>query len=276
MALSRRTGRSRLTLALLVLVSITVLTLDFRDAPVIERARDIASSAFEPVRGAAESAFEPVADAWNGITGYGALEDENARLRARVAELEGERSADENAAAQLDELLSLAEIPWAGDVERIQAQVISRPASNFDRTIDIGKGTADGIEEGMPVVTGAGLVGLVVDASARRASVQLVTDPESRVGIRVVEGGALGTAEGRGRDNDLLVNTSLDPEAVVEDDTLLATSGTDRSKFPAGIPVGRVTGTRADASGLYLELEVRPVVDLGALSYVAVLRWPVQ
>ena len=60
MALSRRTGgRSRLTIALLVLTSIALLTLDFRDAEVVQSARRAASTVFSPFRGAAETVASP-------------------------------------------------------------------------------------------------------------------------------------------------------------------------------------------------------------------------
>lgn len=273
MALSRRSGRSRLILALLVLTSITVLTLDFRDAPVIERAREIASAALDPVRDGAEAAFEPVSNAWGGITDYGELKDRNEALQARVDELEGAAAADEDAAQQLDELLALADIEWAGDVARVQARVVARSSSNFDRTIDLSKGTDAGIRAGMPVVSGRGLLGVVVQSSRGRATVQLVTDPDMAVGVRVTDGGALGTATGQGRGRDLLVDTSLEPDAVVRRGVLLATSGTDRSRFPAGIPVARVTTTREASSGLYLELHADALVDPDAVSFVSVLQW---
>jgi rod shape-determining protein MreC len=273
-ALSRRTGRSRLTLALLILTSVTVLTLDFRDAAVVERGRELASSAFEPVRGAAESAFEPVSNAWGGITDYGDLEAENERLRRELDALEGERAADADAAEQLDDLLAQADIDWAGDVPTVEARVVSRPASNFDRTIDISKGRDHGIDVGMPVVTGRGLAGIVVDATGDRATVRLITDPDSGVGVRVSTGGALGTANGQGRDDELLVDTSIEPDTEIADDTLLTTSGADRSKYPPGIPVATVTRSREASNGLYLELIAEPLVDPGELSYVAVMQWP--
>ena len=69
MALSRRSGgRSRLTIALLVLTSLALLTLDFRDAAIVQSARRTAGNVFSPLRGAAETVSEPFSNAWNGIT----------------------------------------------------------------------------------------------------------------------------------------------------------------------------------------------------------------
>ena len=101
MALSRRTGRSRLTLALLVITSIALLTLDFRDAGPVESARRAASSVFSPLRGAAETVTGPFTDAWHGVTGYGDLEAENERLRARIDEMEGRSILEEELHAEI-------------------------------------------------------------------------------------------------------------------------------------------------------------------------------
>ncbi|HUS62457.1 MAG TPA: hypothetical protein VMY34_09690, partial [Acidimicrobiales bacterium] len=71
MALPRRTGRSRLTLALLILTSIAVLTLDFRDSGIIRGARGAMATLFSPLEGVADGATSPFRNGWHGITSYG-------------------------------------------------------------------------------------------------------------------------------------------------------------------------------------------------------------
>lgn len=273
MALSRRTGRSRLTLALLVLTSLAVLTLDFRDSSIVSGARRTASTIFSPLRGAAETVSGPFTDAWHGVTGYGDLEDENAQLRAQLDELEGGRVLDEDAAEQLDALLDQLEIDWVGDIPTGTARVVAGPASNFSHTIEIDKGSDAGFKEGMPVVTGAGLVGKLVQVSSGRSVVQLVTDPDFAVGVRLIPSDVLGTARGRGEGEPLIVDAGLDDDAEVRRGTSLTTSGADRSAFPASIPVGKVRDTRPGSGGLTLDLVVEPLVDTSRLSFVTVLLW---
>ncbi|MGQ0830257.1 MAG: rod shape-determining protein MreC [Microthrixaceae bacterium] len=274
MALSRRTGRSRLTLALLVLTSLAVLTLDFRDAPIIASVRRTASSAFSPLRGTAEAISDPVSNAWHGITGYGDLKAENDDLRAQLDALRGKEVLDEDAAKQLAALLKQVDIPWVGDIPVVRARVVAGPASNFSHTIEIDKGSEAGFKVGMPVVDGAGLVGRVVQVTSDRATVQLITDPEFAVGVRLLPDGTLGTALGRGEGEDLVVDTSLEVNAKVKAGAALTTSGTDRSTFPGDIPVGKVRSTRKGSGGLTLDLVVRPLADTERLAFVTVLLWP--
>lgn len=273
MALSRRTGRSRLTLALLVLTSLALLTLDFRDTGIVQGARRVAANVFSPLRGVAETATEPFSNAWHGITGYGDLEDENEALRAEIDELRGERVRDADAAEQLDGLLDQLEIEWVGDIPTAAARVVAGPASNFSHTIDIDKGSDAGFKVGMPVINGAGLVGKVVQVGSTRSTIQLVTDPDFAVGVRLVTDGALGTARGGGPGEDLVVDTQLDDEAEVAEGTALTTSGADRSSFPGFIPVGTVRSTREGGGGLTLDLIVEPLADIDRLAFVTVMLW---
>ena len=278
MALSRRTGgRSRLTIALLVLTSLTLLTLDFRDAAVVQSARRAAGTVFSPVRGVAETASEPFTNAWHGITGYGDLKDENDELRRRVAELEGREVLGEDAVQQLAELLEQQNLEWVGAIPTTAARVVAGNPSNFSHTLDINKGSDDGIEEGMAVVNGAGLVGKVVQVSGDRSTVQLLTDPDFAVGIRLLPSGVTGTASGQGRGEELIVDTGLeaDSDDVPKPGTSLTTSGLELSAFPESIPVGKVTEVRKDGGGLTLEMRVRPMADTEKLAFVTVLLRPV-
>lgn len=276
MALSRRTGgRSRLTIALLVLTSLALLTLDFRDAAMVQSARRTAGTIFSPLRGAAETVGEPFGNAWHGITGYGALEHENDRLRKDVAELEGNAVLEEDAAQQLAELLDQQNLEWVGAIETTAARVLSGSPSNFSQTLDISKGSDDGVKVGMPVVNGAGLVGKVVLVTGQRSTVQLITDPDFAVGIKLLPSDVPGTARGQGRGEDLIVDTSLEPdgEDLPKAGTSLTTSGIDLAAFPASIPVGKVRSVQDAGGGLAVDLIVRPMADTEKLAFLTVLLW---
>lgn len=271
MAPTRRAGRSRLTLALLIFTSLAVLTLDFRDAGVVESARRVAATVLSPFRGVLRSATEPFSNGWNGISHYGDLEVENQRLRERLDDLEGRQVLEMDAAHQLSDLLAQLNIEWVGDIPRERARVVSGPVSNFSHTIEIDKGSSSGIAEGMPVVNGAGLVGRVVLVTSNRATIQLITDPDFAVGVRLVPDGVTGTARGNGRGGDLRVDTPLDADAVIEDGVELTTSGEERSDYPAMIPVATVRGTEPGNGGLTLDLIAEPKVDTRRLVFVSVL-----
>jgi rod shape-determining protein MreC len=271
-AIPRPSG-SRTRLVVLILASVTLLTIGVRDAPVVRELREGASTVVSPVEGAADAVTRPFRNAWNGITGYEDLQDENERLRAELAERGDQDVRNADAEQQLAELSAALDLPYAANVETVTARVVSGPRSNFSYAVEIDKGTDDGIAVDQPVVTAAGLVGRVSRATGSTATVELLTDPEFRVGVRLASTGELGTAQGRGRDEPMAVDTAIDEDAEVAEGTGLVTSGVDRSAYPAGIPVAEVRSTREGSGGLALELEAAPYSDLDNLSYVSVMQW---
>jgi rod shape-determining protein MreC len=272
MAISPPTG-SRTRMLVLVTASVTLVVVGLRDLPVVRDLREGASTVVDPVEGAIGTITSPVRNAWKGITDYDDLEAENDRLRAELAESEAADIGQSDAEQQLADLSTSLDLPFARDIPKVTARVLSGPRSNFSHAIEIDKGSDDGLAVGMPVAAGGGLVGRITQVTGGGAQVELITDPEFRVGVRLATTGALGTARGQGRDEPLRVDSSLNPRTEVAADTGVVTSGVDRSAFPPGIPVGRVTETRQGSGGLALELVVEPLVDADQLSFVTVLQW---
>ena len=270
-----RTGRSRFTLLLLVLTSVTVLTLDFRGAGAVEDLRGAATTVFSPIADAASAITEPFTDAWNGAFGYDELAQENEELRDRIAQMEGDQAEASDAIRQLDELAELEGISRYTQLDSVVARVVGGSLTNFEHTIQLDRGTDDGIGVGMPVVTGAGLVGEVIAATGGRSTVQLITDPGFDIGVRLATSGEVGIAHGTGHGEPLVIDAgipvSLEDQIAVGE--AVTTSGVSRSVFPPDIPVGRVTHVRPAGDQLSLELTVRPLADLDTLSHVRVLLW---
>jgi rod shape-determining protein MreC len=272
MAISPPTG-SRTRMIVLVLASVTLVVIGLRDVPVVRDLREGAATVVSPIEGAVSAVTSPFRNAWHGVTDYDELKDENDRLQAELAEAEAATIGQSDAEQQLADLSASLDLPFAGDVPKVTARVVSGPRSNFSYALEIDKGTDDGLAAGMPVATGGGLVGRITQATAQTARVELVTDPEFRVGVRVAGSGDLGTARGRGQGDPLVVDSGMSPRAEVAEGTGVVTSGVDRSAFPPGIPVGTVTETRQGSGGLALELVVEPLVEVDQLSYVTVLQW---
>ncbi len=261
-------------LLLLVLTAVTLLTLDERSSGlgVMDSVRDGARDAFAPVRDAVDSAVRPVGDFFQGIVHYGRLEDANARLREQLAERDGELARVADAQRERKMLLDQQQLGFAGDIPSVSARVVVASPSNFDLSVELNRGRNAGVAPGMPVVTGGGLVGRVVDASRSRATVMLLSDPTSNVGVRFTSSGEVGVAVGNGAGSPLQVD-SVDPATKVDEGEAVVTSGLNQSVFPPGVPVGRVESAKARPGGLQQEVSVIPLVDLRRLDVVKVLLW---
>jgi rod shape-determining protein MreC len=274
LAVYRRPARSRFTLLLLVLTSITLLTLDYRGAGAgaIGSVKDGVRDAFAPVQETSDRVFEPVGNFVGGIIHHGDLEAENERLREEIAEIRGGLYRADDAERERQALLDNLDLPTPEDIPRVDARVVSTNPSNFAYTVEIDKGTNDGIATKMPVVTGAGLVGEITDVSRNRAVVQLVTDKEFSVGIRHAETGDIGVANGTGSLTSIDLDL-IDPTTPIEKDQVVVTSGLQQSQFPPGIAVGKVTKTTLRPNALQQDVSIEPVVDLRRLTFLTVLQW---
>lgn len=274
MAVYRRPARSRFTLLLLILTSITLLTLDYRGSGsgVIGAVKDEVRDGFAPVQRASDRVFAPVGDFVGGVVHHGDLESENERLRAEIAEIRGDLYKADDADRERRALLDQLDLPTPEDIPRVDARVVSTSPSNFAFTVEIDKGTGSGIATGMPVVTGAGLVGRITGASRNRAVVQLLTDKKFSVGVRLATSGDVGVANGTGSQHSLTVDL-IDAATQIPDGEIVVTSGLQQSQFPPGYPVGRVVKSQLRPNALQQDVTVAPVVDLQRLTFLTVLQW---
>ena len=252
-------------LSVLLAAALTLILVGRPRAPLagaVGRMKATARAAFVPAEAVGAAVFRPLEGVGAGIGRGGDLADARAEL-ARVREQAVSESARAEALeaenARLAALLHL-DGPAAGD--GVAARVVSIGPGGAGDTLVLDRGSGGGIGVGMPVVAAGGLVGRVLTVSPGNSIVLPLTAATSAVGVRGA--GAAGVAQGRGGPSLRL--DLLDPSAPVHDGDLAVTSGLRHSRFPAGLPVGRVTGGAG-------HFAVRPFALPDRLEVVKVLRW---
>lgn len=268
MALARRTARTRPLIVLLVLVSITLVAIDQSgdDSPL------------HPIRSAFRDTFAAVGDGADNLWPFGdgeavrRLQAENDQLRAQLGEANGRLAAMADTERERRELTALLELPTIDNAPKVIASVVKLGGSNFQATAELSKGSDSGIEVGMPVVTGEGLVGRVIQTSSTRSTVLLVTDATSNVSVRYVDAGDVGVAAGTGEGRELR-GELIELSSAIKAGEVAVTSGLDGSLFPSGIPVVRVASTAAGRQDLRRDVRLEPIVDFDKLDNVAVVQW---
>src|SRR5688572_21684184 len=200
MAVYRRESRRRPILVMVIVTSLALITLDTGGNGIISSVRNSARDLIAPVQGVVDDAFHPVETLFDGVSKYDAVRAENARLRARINELEKDLNAQRAVGQNAIELERLVDLPNIEDVTGVVAQVIGSSPGNFERTITLNKGTSQGIIVGMPVVVGSGVVGRVTDASRTRATVTLIDSLNQGVGVRTEKAREQAVTEGRAGD----------------------------------------------------------------------------
>ena len=202
----------------------------------------------------------------------GALETQNAKLRRQVGALERQALARQSLQNTVRTLERLGRLPWTDGIPTVVAQVTALSPSDFVATVQLDKGSTQGVAVGMPVVGGAGLVGQVIEVWSSGCTVRLLTDVHSSVGVRFGPGEDLALVQGSGLGRDVAVNL-VAPGVQLSTGEVLTTSGLQHAEFPANIPVARVRSFSSTPSATQETVTAAPLADLGVLTYVDVLQW---
>ena len=235
MVVPQRRSGSRFTLAILLLTSVTLISLDARGYEPLSNLRKAATAVIQPFRNIASTVFDPVADAWESLSEGDTLEKENALLRGQLSELLEYRVTTEGAVEELAALRTQLDLENLGGQETIVAEITARSVSNFDPyIIEIGKGTQNGIRDGMAVVSVGGLIGRIENPGLRSARVRLITDPNVNIGVLAVGTNEVGILSGGGVGQPLRVSDGIPVSAEVEIGSIMVTSGSERSPYPGG------------------------------------------
>ena len=190
------------------------------------------------------------------------LEAENARMQAQIVELQQQLVEFEILSALLEFARANPEYQYIG------ASVIGRDPSPFLNYIIINRGSDDGLRRGMPVVTQNGLAGRVVQVTASGARVSLITDPVTRINVRVEPSRSAAVLTGS-ITGDITLE-QIPQDADVQPGNLILTSGLG-GNYPAKIIVGQVTSVRSRENDLFQSASVQPVTDFSDLSIVLVI-----
>ncbi|MBD30099.1 MAG: rod shape-determining protein MreC [Acidimicrobiaceae bacterium] len=274
MAVPQRSGGSRFTLAILLLISVTLISLDARGYEPLANLRKAATAVIEPFRNIAGTVFDPIADAWESLSEGDALEKENALLREQLSELLEYRVTTEGAVEELAALRTQLDLENLGGQETIVAEITGRSVSNFDPyIIEIGKGTQSGIREGMAVVSVGGLIGRIEDPGLRSSRVRLITDPNLNIGVLDVGTKEIGILSGGGVGQPLKVSDGIPVSAQIEIGSIMVTSGSERSPYPGGFAVGTILEIVVDEINLEKELLIAPTGQLENLEFVTVILY---
>lgn len=176
-----------------------------------------------------------------------ALEEENRSLRAQAKFLE------------------------TSGYDSVGARVIGRDIRGPRALLLIDRGSIDNVEVGHAVVTDEGLfVGKISRIEERVATVEIFTDPTSRVAASLIDRKELsGVVEGRG--NGAAALTYVPNNSGLERDQVVVTAGTEE-RIPANLPIGIVNTVEGKSTDPFLTASIEPLARLDGITFVSVLR----
>jgi rod shape-determining protein MreC len=171
-------------------------------------------------------------------------------------------------AADNARLRALLGLRGASGIPSLPAAVISRQTGGWWQQVVIGKGAIAGVRAGQPVLAPGGLIGLVASVTPTTATVTLLTDPSSRVGVWVSRTHHHGLLSGVGTARPLLRFLDKDPEARPGDVVVTSPAST---LVPPNLPVGVIQSVDANADPAPAAV-VQLIAPVQAVDWVRVLR----
>jgi rod shape-determining protein MreC len=271
----RRSRRPRTTVLLLVLASVTIITLDARGGfhRITSGVKSVAADAFSPVRSGIDDVIEPIGSFLAGSVHYGAVRQQNQKLQAEIDQLRQQQASEQDIDQAMKQLSALLNLPFIGNLQAVPAEVTNYGTSNFAATIDISVGRDDGVQLNMPVVGAGGLVGQVVQANHNTATVRLITDGQSAVGVLYGPApGSLAVLTGQGSGKPLAADL-VPSNTPLTGGEVFTTSGLQGAIYPKDIPVASVVTSKTGATASQESVTLEPLADLAHLRYVSVVLW---
>lgn len=216
----------------------------------------------ERVRGVRSSDSELQSELDEIKTQRDTLLAENARLYELVAEVD-----------QLREQLDFQHT--RPELEILSANVISRDPLSLEKFIVIDRGSDQGVEVGMAVVSPQFLIGQVVEVDPGRSRVLLLIDNGFQTGAQLQISRGAGVLYGRWQSGGRaeMRHVPLDTDVVSQE--LVVTSGVTEG-IPEGLIIGQIEDLHRDELGNEITISVIPLVDFDDLQTVSVILGEVE
>ena len=260
-------GGYRLLLAVLCASALTFF--DSRYAEQFQQVRHESQQLLEPLNRILSYPNRFVVGMSERLRTQKSLYEENKILQAallqtsvQLQQLAESRAENTRLRALLDSTLSIND-------HILNAEIISIDPNPNHRVFTLNKGLREGITVGLPVLDAKGIMGQIVESTARLSSLMLISDSRHAIPVRVVRTGDRAILTGMG-DNSRLRLDYLPESADIKVGDELVTSGLGDS-FPAGYPVAMISDVKHQQGSEFTEAYAKPIAELDSSRHVIVL-----
>ncbi len=234
--------------------------------------RGIVSTISRPIQKGFLSLYSAFHSIWSNYIYLVGVKEENRFLHETLHRLleENNRLREELLlTARLKEILRYRSVLG---IDSVVAQVIGYSGfggAGWMKTATLDKGSRDGIEVDMAVVSPKGVVGRIIEVTPATSTVLLLTDPRSSIDAIVQRTRIKGLVEGTGgRTLRLKYIRQLDD---VKPGDVLVTAGLS-GIFPKGLALGRITRVEKGKDNFFKYIEAEPMAPLDSLEEVLIIK----
>lgn len=197
------------------------------------------------------------------LSGLAQMQAENAKLRQENLRLQQWYQTAMALNVENESLKTLLNVQSDPEYQSITGRVVVDHDFAFFKSVMLNVGSASGVKKGLPVISGEGIVGRVIDAGEYAARVLLITDMNSRVPAYLDQSKHHTILAGQ--NTERLTIEHLPAGVSAQEGEYVLTSGKGGA-YPLGLPIGEV---RYDESG---KAYVHPFAAFERMIHVRVLN----
>lgn len=193
------------------------------------------------------------------------LETENLLLKAKQQQM----TRLQLEVKRLNRLLGTASQLSSNEVQIASINFYSQ--GPYAQLFTLDKGSLEGVKTQQAVIDSKGLVGLITNVTPTSSKVQLITDLDSQIPVRIQRTGQRGILNGLGY-SELSLQFIPNTSSIIVGD-LIETSGLG-GIYPKGYPVAIVSSLKKLKDEPYYEIIADPIAELNQVEKVLILSQP--
>ncbi len=224
----------------------------------------------------AETPFSFVKDKINEVHEKNNLYKKYKQLKDKYEKIDFIISSNENLESEVHKLKEALDLnTLLSDKVGCNATIVSRDVGYWYDEVTIDKGSKDGVEKNMAVVTPKGLVGRITKVSKHFSTVKLLSndnmDNKISVKIKTNDDYVYGLISKYDSKTNTYTVEGISQNVDIPEDADVVTTGMGIT-FSSGLLIGKVKGTTSDNFDLSKVVKVEAAVDFNDLDYVTVLK----
>lgn len=270
------TNKKMIVLLVSVILFVSLLSISLSQAgsiPFVQQFTNdvtaVVGRLFSRPANAVNNVFETVTDLQDTYEENQRLKREIDRIYETQAEVSVLREENQRMQEELELQHSLT------DYQTISGTVISRNPDSWVDQVIIDRGSQDGVENGMSVMSGNGLIGRVIEVNPTSSKVVLLTNGEissNQVSSEIVTEDEVihGLVAGYDEEREQLIMNQITSTSEIEEGAQVITSGLGGS-IPRSLVIGTVTEVTMDSHGLAQQVYIEPAADFEHIRFVTII-----
>lgn len=203
--------------------------------------------------------------------------DENQQLKNKVDQYDEVKQQTKNQSQEIEHLKAELELNQTlTSYEKVTANVITRSPDTWQDMLIVDKGSSDGVEGNMAVMSQKGLIGRVMEVNAHSSKVQLLTSDNKSsnhfpVKISSNSGNSFGVLNKYNAKTQQLIASEVTGDQEIKEGDVVQTSGLGGNS-PADLAIGTVVKVKPDSYGLNREVYIKPYARMYDISVVTIVQ----